>query len=543
MTAMNVFESLIDELKEENLLENTILDNREKPQVVAAESLDPVVPAPNAAPVEEFEMEEGGVRLYDGRDSSMRMSDGDTVEIRKPTSQREYFRKRAMDEVSGLQMVEHILTGVEREYAKKKPTPFDEFEVKVALNNFLQVADDVSAADHKEAEFKLMQETAAWCTALALRDEKLLVAHVRRFCENTKPMLSSRAVLAIAKFYRNLPYSEPVRAKFEYLVTRLFSRRNADHTRTLLFGGHAMVGHVQTLYADWASLSLHNGPDDREKAQLAVLSFAEFAKEAQTARKFDDLIQSDLYNRIRQFKENLAEMFFVPEVLVAAIECNVAVGNTYLSLLESERSRFEAEFADDESIDSDNHAPSMATARSLELADIFHQPEAESDTSTVFLSASSPVEPVAEPEKPATAKSTLGALPGVGSYLDAVVTHFAGINRWLVIGSLVMIVASAGLWTWATFFVDEPPPNPSARSYDVANSAVKGELKAGRVLGGTFHGVTLPGWISMPESRKKEVLQKLYQEGAAGGWQKVNLIDATGKTVAFASKERLEIYE
>ena len=42
---------------------------------------------------------------------------------------KEYFRKRAIDEVAGLQMVDHVLSGVEREQMKLIPKPFDDIPV------------------------------------------------------------------------------------------------------------------------------------------------------------------------------------------------------------------------------------------------------------------------------------------------------------------------------------------------------------------------------------------------------------------------------
>ncbi|MBK8464201.1 MAG: hypothetical protein IPL32_00075 [Chloracidobacterium sp.] len=59
-------------------------------------------------------------------------------------------------------MVEHILTGVEREYMKIVPKTFDDFNAKKALNNFLNISENSNSEQHKAAEFALMQETEAW---------------------------------------------------------------------------------------------------------------------------------------------------------------------------------------------------------------------------------------------------------------------------------------------------------------------------------------------------------------------------------------------
>jgi len=537
---MNVFESLIDELKDENLLEQTVLENG---SLTAAPSPDAVA-SNGHSDVEYSDRVEvdDSVRMYEARGPAMKTGNGETVEIIKPTSDQDFFRKRAMDEVSILQMVEHILTGVEREYSKIVPKTFDDFDVKVALNNFLHVSEDVATDGHKQAKFALMQETEAWCSALAARDEKLLVAYLRRFCENARPMLSSRAVLAMAKFYRNLPYSESVRAKYDFLITRLFSRPASDHTRTLLFDPTAMLGHVRTLYADWSSLSLYNPEEDRKNAELARVSFAEFTKEAAAAERFDQLVESDLYNRIRLFKASIAELYFEPSVVVAAIECNVHVGNVYLRLLARERARFEAEFAAAEHVDLDDHAASIATARSLELSDLFAQTTVECAPIAFNASESEAGDDVENASNRAVEKPTFERAPKSSpSRIDSFARTFAGMNRWLLIASMTLIVASVGLWIWSTYFVSDAPRTALTRTFDIANMSVQGELKAGRVRGETFHGVTLPTWDTMPDEKKKEFLQKLYQAGLANGWKSVNLTDGTGKTVGYASIQRLEI--
>ena len=119
-------------------------------------------------------------------------------------------------------MVEAILSAVERERMKIVPRSYDDLNAKKALHHFLQLAEDVESEESKEAEFDLLRETEAWCSALAKRDREISVTNIRRYCENCKPMLSSQAMLSLARFYRNLPYSESVRGKFDFIITRLF---------------------------------------------------------------------------------------------------------------------------------------------------------------------------------------------------------------------------------------------------------------------------------------------------------------------------------
>src|SRR5688572_17916894 len=207
-TKMNVFEDLIEELKDEKLLEETVIGrNAVSAGMPARPATIQFGSAAQRADIVDRSMTEAAEKVEE--------SAIDRIEARK---------KRVMEEVSSLQMVEHVLSGIEREQIKKAPEAFDDLSVKKALHRFLQVSGDPDSEEFASAEFALMQEIEDWFSALAARDSGLSVANVRRFCENSRPVLSSQALIALARFYRNSPFSEPVRGKFDFVITRLFSR-------------------------------------------------------------------------------------------------------------------------------------------------------------------------------------------------------------------------------------------------------------------------------------------------------------------------------
>src|SRR5204863_2498842 len=111
---------------------------------------------------------------------------------KKLNSRNEYFKKRAIEEVSSLQMVEHILTGIEREYMKAIPKAFDDFNAKKALHTFVNAAEDTTSEEYRAADTTLRQELQAWGLALLERDRNISVANVPHYRENGKPPLSSQ---------------------------------------------------------------------------------------------------------------------------------------------------------------------------------------------------------------------------------------------------------------------------------------------------------------------------------------------------------------
>src|SRR4026209_521634 len=126
-----------------------------------------------------------------------------------------------------------------------------------------------------------MRETEAWSSALSGRDRKISVANLRRFCENSRPVLSSQALIALARYYRNSAFSEQTRAKFDFVMTRLFSREIEGAKRKVLFGRAEMIGHIKTLYANWASVALYSTDDVSLKARAIVAGFEDRVAEAE----------------------------------------------------------------------------------------------------------------------------------------------------------------------------------------------------------------------------------------------------------------------
>ncbi|MBK8464200.1 MAG: hypothetical protein IPL32_00070 [Chloracidobacterium sp.] len=119
--------------------------------------------------------------------------------------------------------------------------------------------------------------------ALIERDSHISVASIRQYCENSRPALSSQAILALARFYRNAPYSETVRSKFDFVITRLFSRPISQDKRACLFGREEILSHINTLYSDWSSVPLYDAEHDESKIMLTGLSFDDLANEAEGA--------------------------------------------------------------------------------------------------------------------------------------------------------------------------------------------------------------------------------------------------------------------
>ena len=558
---MNVFEDLIVELKQENLLESTVIDH-ESPEGFDAYHLD-VTEVPNARfeSDETFEVEDN--TAVQEPLSSQTAFEIETVEVaglagqadeiqtlpapkasqpRKPKNGKEFYKKRAVDEVSHLQMVEHVLTGIEREYLKVVPHTYDDFGVKKTLHAFLHITDNENSALHAEAEFKMMQETEAWCSALGDRDRKIEVSSLRQYCENSRPPLSSQALLSLARFYRNLPYSESVRAKFDFVITRLFSRSSEHERRACLFTRDESLTHINTLYKEWSSIALYSAEDDESKVLLTALSFDDLAIEAENAGTFDQLIESEFFGRLRLFKESISELFYAPNVTAAAIEANVRIGNAYVSLIDREHQKMDAESIQTKYGDLHDSEISNATARTLELVELLRiRPSplesmeiAEDEAEIEEIKVPPPASAVKKKKLP---KSATVSLP----FFDNIRDKALSVNKWLLFSAFLLITLSVGVYVWGNYYVREDATTAGVKTVEIESAVLKEHINTVRISGENFYAMLAPSWDNLPKEKRQEFLQKLFQFASEKGCKQVSLINNAGKPAGYASATRLDV--
>lgn len=453
------------------------------------------------------------------------------AETAKPASEKDFYRKRAMEEVSGLQMVEHVISGVEREQMKVAPKPYDDLGVKKALHMFIQVVEDVDSPEHAQTEYQLMQETQNWCSALSHRDRRISVAHLRRYCETTRPILSSQALLALARFYRNLPYTESVRSKFDLVVTKLFSREIGKERRELVFNKEEMTKHLKDLYAEWESIQLYPEDDKSPEIVHAILKFKDFINEAEKALNFDELVSNDFFNRLRLFKESTNELFFAPLVAVAAIECNIHIGNQYVELIERERRKANSDTLQDKYGFLHDQAISDATSKTLQLVELLKEisadeKEHEDDGTdkTILISAES-----------------LKALQTELALQKEKAPHPLAINKWLAMLLVLVCVVCGGLYVWVEYFSTQNITSDGVVKVNVQDSYYKEYFQAARISEETYYAVTTPAWDLLELEKREEILKNVLSEGAKKNYRKVQVIDKKGRTVGLATANGVNV--
>lgn len=530
---MNIFEDLIDELKEENLLEKSDAQTKSPNEKVVIG--DKKSAADREKPADSRQ-NDSSFALADNPKKSgavdFQVPERKSAETKKPVDKTEFFRRRATDEVSGLQMVEHIFSGVERQQKKMVPKPYDDLAVKKALHNFLQVSENVNSREHAAAEFELMQETESWYSALSHRDKQISIINLRSYCEAARPALSAPALLALARFYRNSPYSEAVRSKFDLIVTRLFSKDLPGEKREVTFGRDDLINHLSELYAEWESVSLYEGEQEESEILLAAFTFEDFMSEAQRAEGFDELIKNDFFNRLRSFKESAGENFFSPLITATAVECNIRIGNRYVELLEQEKERGEVEKLGNKYGFLHDQVISAAASKSFQLVELLKTRSAETEKAEIK---------DAKNEIIKTAGESTGTAATRKSTPDAPRKNLPSVNKWLLITAAAVLLISVSLYVWSMYYAAPEKLSRDVKKVNIDNSSLKEYVRDARIGNNTFFAVVLPAWNNLTAEKKEEVLKKIVTIGADKGFKNVHLLSADGKSVGTVAENFIEV--
>jgi hypothetical protein len=238
--------------------------------------------------------------------------------------------ERLSEEAMSLRIAEKFFSLVETSLLRDSKPAFNVSAVKEHLKNLnpRSGADDGKRQATIEA---LRDEFDRWRTHLAVTDDSIETFHLRRYCDASLATLNDKIFLSLARFYRSIELNRNTQSKFDLMMTRAFAREMRKH-RHAHFDREDVTEKIRELYADWSENSVGvDGPD--EQIQDAEIRFNAFIAEAHSLSEFDGLIESDIFERLREFKRDLGDLYFAPECVAAAVECNFTVGKTFDSLM------------------------------------------------------------------------------------------------------------------------------------------------------------------------------------------------------------------
>jgi hypothetical protein len=287
--------------------------------------------------------------------------------------------RRAGDEAVQLRIVERFLSEVERRLLKTSPQVFDIERLRTALQILKSLTPEDDIDECLEAEFRLDQEFHLWRELIVQRDQKIETYHFRRLCDSAPFPLDDDVFVALAAFYRSLDLTSATQSKFDLSVTRLFTQQADMGRRELRSLRSDNVKRLKQMFG--SRVSVESGSVvSRDAIESAVSAIDSFIDEALSLADFEDLVRANIFDRYRAFKRDLDTMFFEPEIIAAAIECNVVVGNVFNNLLQAADDQLSSRLTVDVDLAAALHDPSPESRTHInELFRVFFSETEQSD--------------------------------------------------------------------------------------------------------------------------------------------------------------------
>lgn len=240
------------------------------------------------------------------------------------------FLKRVGDIAVNLRVTEKILTEIERRLFSPDQTLFDIEFVRANLQKLRSMPPETPTEAFLQIEFALDQEFHLWRSLLEERDRKIETYHLRRFFDTANQTFDDAVFIALAYFYRSSQFYTSNLSKFDLVVTRLFSS-GSPGSREVRLVRNDRTERLREMFAAWDG-------DDRSQTALtvrleAVARLDEFIFEAEMLSDFEELIRSNIFDRVRAFKRDLGGAFFEHDIVAASVECNLVLGNVFNELL------------------------------------------------------------------------------------------------------------------------------------------------------------------------------------------------------------------
>jgi hypothetical protein len=240
--------------------------------------------------------------------------------------------KQMSEEAIDLRIVEKFFSEVERRLLKESSPMFDIEPIKSSLQTLRSFTPETPLTQVWQVEFNLKQEFQYWRSILIDRDDKIETYHFRRFCDSGTEPLDGVVFAALTRFYRNRSHTPLSQSKFDLTATRLFTKELGAAIRHLTLVRSDLTERLAELFAQWDG-KVYSPALVTEETLAIIGKIDEFIAETQSLNKFEQLINSKLFDRFREFKRDLEKRFFEPAIVAASIECNIAVGNVFKVLL------------------------------------------------------------------------------------------------------------------------------------------------------------------------------------------------------------------
>ncbi len=255
------------------------------------------------------------------------------------------FLRRSIEKMKSLQATERVLANVEKAVLNKVPEKFNLIPLSSAihhLNEAIRLNDEVKI---REANSGVSFALESIVNHLVQRDDHIQPYNMRRFCDQSDTILDLNAFAALTSFYRSLPHTEQNRGKYDFVVTRLFSTTipgSNNKLRTLRTSREQVVKRLTEMCSAWGE-DTRSWSSDAAKVTETNRCFDEFINEVRTITSLEEMADSSFFQRVRDFKANVGELLYLPEVTATSVETNIIIANRFTVLMEAENEEIREE--------------------------------------------------------------------------------------------------------------------------------------------------------------------------------------------------------
>ena len=185
----------------------------------------------------------------------------------------------------------------------------------------------------------------------------------------------------------------------------------------------------------------------------------------------------------------------------------------------------------EESLDIETELVSDAIARTFELR------RADETKERIFIAAENDSRPEVSRAARKAKRTRSGRTTRSGR------STLFGINRWLLAATILSVTISASIYVWAQYYTEEPATaTVSARVVDLGKPELNQYVKTAKIGGETLFITVTPEFTGLEQDKRRSIVQQIRDLGETKAFRKVTFSDAEGKTVAFASAERIDIH-
>ena len=108
--------------------------------------------------------------------------------------------------------------------------------------------------------------------------------------------------------------------------------------------------------------------------------------------------------------------------------------------------------------------------------------------------------------------------------------------------TILVLALSAGVYFWSENASTAEDGVEVAPAVNIAGSELTQHVREASTSSETLYGVLQPTWDALSEDEQKQFLAKALNFAKARGMKRVNLLNSRGRTVGYASPDRLEVF-